>query len=87
MQQSEEQALQSAETFAEARHTYLTRAEEALGFLRSQGVAGTAKHAAAAMMTCLDEAQLDSEAEALLQRVGDAWAALAALPPGGLPSR
>ncbi|KAK9798976.1 hypothetical protein WJX73_006162 [Symbiochloris irregularis] len=71
------------QTFAELRQAYLQRIDEALDFLRTHGLAGTAKCAAAAVMNCLDEAQslsLEAEADMVVQRVSDAWAGLAALP-------
>ena len=69
----------------ELRQAYLQRIDEALDFLRTHGLAGTAKCAAAAVMNCLDEAQslsLESEADMVVQRVSDAWAGLAAHPAG-----
>ena len=81
----QEQHEQTARDYSEARTAYLDRIEEALDFLRAQGVSGTAKYALSAVMGRLDEAQhisLDNEAEVVVQRVSDAWASLASLQPG-----
>lgn len=84
LSEAHEERERTARHFSEARQAYLEKVEEALDFLRRQGVSGTAKYAVTAVMGRLDEAQhisLDSEAEMVVQRVSDAWASLASLPP------
>jgi hypothetical protein len=74
---------------ADAKDAYLHKIEDALALLKERGIGGAAALAADRVVATVGSVKaippyLETEAKALMLKVGDAWAKLAALPPVSL---
>nr|ARQ20716.1 oil globule protein [Lobosphaera incisa] len=73
------------EHYKASRENYLKKIEESVDFLKKEGLTGSARYAADAVLARVDDAKklppmLVDEAKVVVSKVGDAWAYLASLP-------